>query len=300
MNLDEFLRSAQAPTSALQAQGQLFVIRCVPDPFTGEVLNIGVCGVGANGERLVKVITEAGRLKCLYGDSAAAIVNMAATAKYCLEQGLPSPSPQLRFDEPLPFFNSTLESAVADAYLDQVTVALPYRQNKVAQIDDDAVATSVRRLLEDRLQLDAGELMPAEPMVMVPTDESEPVALPRMIRVPIRARYGYGALRSADFAGGTVRQHLMDSLLDLSFAGRYRQRQLQAMEGPALAIFVMHNPESSRARRQESERVVEDIATRAAGLLEVVPALGAADMAHAVIDWSRQHDTLPPGRQLTH
>lgn len=295
MNIDELLRS-EPQTAPAEAAGRVFVIRCIPDPFTGESLNIGVCGVSAAGTRVVKVITEAGRLNCLYGDSARAVVNMAAVAKYCLEHNLPSPSEQIVFDDPLPYFNSSVEQVVADAFADQVTVALPQRVNRATpQVDDQAALAALRREMKQlSLELSANEVLPAEPAVLIPTHDS---AMPRTVHIPIRPAYGYGAVRSADYSGHSLRGHLLESLLDLSFAGRYRRNRLYGeaagVKLPALAIFVMHNPQASALRRKDADRVIEDLAPKAAGLVDLVPAIGSADMARAVWDWVGQNNQLP-------
>lgn len=297
MNLDELLRAAAKPDAPhTAAAGELFVIRCIPDPFTGESVNVGVCGVSASGTRVVKVITEPGRLSCLYGESSRAVVNLAGAAKYCLEHNLPSPSEQLRFDSPLPFYNSSVEQAVADAFADQVTVALPQRINQGnAQIDDQAALGALRRAIHElTLDFAAEEVFPSEPVVMIPT---EGATLTRTVYIPIRPAYGYGAVRSADYSGQSLRSHLLESLLDLTFAGRYRHKRLygedRRVQLPALAIFVMHNPQASSQRRKEADRVIEDLAPKAAGMLELLPALGAADLAHAVSGWCGQHNQLP-------
>ena len=51
----EFLTPMANDASAAVAAGNVFVIRCEPDPFTGERINIGVCVQEAGGKRHVSI-----------------------------------------------------------------------------------------------------------------------------------------------------------------------------------------------------------------------------------------------------
>lgn len=119
------LPNISQPTPTLRATGAAFIIRCVPDPFTQECLNIGVCVIDADGQRQARVITEPGRLKYLYGDQAYAVVNMAQVALSCALAGLTPPSDQIIFSEPTPFYHQDAAQALESLFRDQVTIARP-------------------------------------------------------------------------------------------------------------------------------------------------------------------------------
>lgn len=114
------------------AAGQLFVIRCIPDPFTGEMFNIGVCATDMSGNRVAKVLTEPGRLECMYGEAAGHVVALAAVAKEAAESGGPAPSSQIVFDTPTDYYGGSAEEAAANAFADQVTAALPFNRRFLA------------------------------------------------------------------------------------------------------------------------------------------------------------------------
>lgn len=65
--------------------------------------------------------------RCLYGANALSIVNLAKLAAACAAQGLPSPSQQIIFGTPLPYYHSKAEDMLRVTYQEQVTVALPQR-----------------------------------------------------------------------------------------------------------------------------------------------------------------------------
>ena len=58
----QFLTALPLDLPPAVASGQVFVIRCEPDPFTGERINVGVCVQDASGKRHVRCIEEPGRL----------------------------------------------------------------------------------------------------------------------------------------------------------------------------------------------------------------------------------------------
>ena len=137
MSIFATILSDTAPSSNPAVKGLVFVIRCMPDIFTGEMINIGVCAIdGATGSRHVQVIASPGRLKCFYGDDAALVVNMAQAAKEAAERALPPPSLQLIFDKPTPYYAGSAEEIMSQAFADQVTVALPNREDaNIAPVD---------------------------------------------------------------------------------------------------------------------------------------------------------------------
>ena len=124
---DAFATRTQPAAPNAEPLGQLFVMRCEPDPFTGERLNVGVFGVDRSGRRVARVVQQVGRLECLYGPAAAEVVWLAAAAKEAALAGVASPSPQVVFGGPMAFLHGTLEQAVDRAFAELVTVALPHK-----------------------------------------------------------------------------------------------------------------------------------------------------------------------------
>jgi hypothetical protein len=128
------------PNATLVEAGRVFVIRCVPDVFTGEMFNVGVCAMeAATGRRKARVITEPGRLSCYYGEGASNVVALAQAALEAATTGAPPPSEQIIFDTPTPYYNATLDDLVNSTFSMQVTAAISHRpkEAEAAQITDD-------------------------------------------------------------------------------------------------------------------------------------------------------------------
>lgn len=267
------------PASQLaQAQeaGHIFVIRCMPDAFTGEMLNIGVCGIDAKGQRVVKVISEPGRLTCLYGEAAHNIVALAATAKEAAMLGHAAPSEQLVFDTPTPFYNSTLADVVEHTFVDQVTVALPHRAPaNPYMLDDEQALQEVANAIKLAKGLDM-DLLANTPQVLLNTDKG-----PRAMRIPLQPPNGVGTVRSAYYSHTTLRMHLMDSVLDMECAARYRQKK-------HMGVFILRPGNAPKEVVKLVDGVIDSIAYRAPKSMVMEVAYDAPALAQAIEHWAKQ------------
>lgn len=270
----EFATFATTQTAVLQSAGQVFVIRCEPDPFTGERINVGVCVIAPNGQRLVKVISDPGRLDCLYGEDGAGItVSMAQVAGACASKGLPPPSSQIHFDEPVSFFNANPEDMLESTFADQVTVALPRRAEKAKkQLDDLAALSTVTNYLKRLKGLNV-DFLANTPQVLVNTERGQ-----RAVNVPIQPKNGVATIRSADYTAATLKTHLMDSLLDLECAARYRQKK-------HLGIFILRPEHASDAAVKAVDHVIDSVAFRAPGNLRMEVEYDGETLAKAIDEW---------------
>ena len=242
----------QAPASA--AGGQVFVIRCEPDPFTGERINVGVCVITASGQRLVRCVEEPVRLECLYGPGAASILSLAKIAGACAAQGLPSPSPQITFDDPLPYYHATAEEILRITFQEQITVALPKRQSKERRQIDDAAALALVLGELSRLMNVLGEVVANTPVTLLDTPQG-----PRPVTVQLQPRHGVGAVRSADYSPQALKTHLMESVLDLQCAALYRKRHHQA-------LFLLRPPTEPAKLASQRDEVIDSVMYRASAV----------------------------------
>lgn len=275
MNIEDILTNSPI-SGAMQSAGMVFVIRCVPDVFTREQINIGVCAIDNRGRRLAKVITEPGRLQCLYGESSSNVVMLAAAAGEAAREGAPSPSPQIVFDTPTPFYNVTLEDVVTGTFADQVTVALPQRATSgVNPIDDEQALQRVGDALKLSRGLDM-EILANTPQVLLQTDRG-----PRTIRVPLQPRNGVGTVRSAYYSPTTLKTHLMDSVLDMECAARYRKKT-------HMGLFVLRPEKSSKDVAKQLDAVIDGIAYRAPAAMFLEVAYSVEDLAAAIEGWADQ------------
>ena len=272
-----FLGTAE-PSAAYvaQAAGMLQVICCEPDPFTGERLNVGIIGIDAGGQRLVKVIDQVGRLECLYGPEAGQVVLLAQAAAESARLGLPSPSPYVVFDAPTPFFHSTLDDAVCRAFAELVTVAIPGvgRAKRQEQVSDEDAERSVCDEIRKLIGLDFN-LLANTPNVMVPTDRG-----PWPLHIPLQPPDGVGTIRSADYGAETLRVHLFESVLDLECAARHRSRQ-------RMGLFLLRTANRSQKEALAIDSVIDSIRYRSAADMLIDFADTPMALARRVVDWGR-------------
>lgn len=276
MNLADILTNTPAPGRYVQSAGVVFVIRCIPDIFTGEMLNVGVCGIDNAGKRRVKVMTEPGRLACLYGANASNVLLLAQAAAEAAQTATPVPSVQIVFGTPTPYYNSSLAELVDSTFSDQVTAALPHRTPADALILDDEKA---QRQVIDAIKLASAldmELLANTPQVLIQTDKG-----PRTLRVPLQPRNGVGTIRSAYYSAQSLKTHLMDSVLDMECAARYRQKT-------HMGLFILRPPKSSRDTERQIDAVIDGIAYRAPTAMVLEVGSDPQSLALEISRWAQQ------------
>lgn len=274
---DAFATRTQPAAPNAEPLGQLFVMRCEPDPFTGERLNVGVFGVDRSGRRVARVVQQVGRLECLYGPAAAEVVWLAAAAKEAALAGVASPSPQVVFGGPMAFLHGTLEQAVDRAFAELVTVALPHKVREASGTkftDEDALA-SVSDSIKKLIGLDFG-LLANTPNVLVETDRG-----PWTVMVPFQPSEGVGTIRSADYSPATLKTHLMDSVLDLECAASYRNKRGQG-------LFLLRQTEVPQSEAKAIDAVVDSVLHRASRKLHFDVGYSAGELAQRIVQWSEE------------
>lgn len=268
--------AAAAASAQAEPQGVLFVLRCEPDPFTKERFNIGVSGVDKAGRRLVKVIDKPGRLECFYGQDAHNVVWLAKAAAEAADMGLSTPSPQVQFDGPRPFFHCTLEQAVERAFAELVTAALPHRDapSGTKLTDEDA-----QRQVTDAIKALIGlnfELLANTPNVTLDTERG-----PWPVMLPLQPVNGVGTIRSADYSPSTLKTHLMDSVLDLECAARYRQKR-------SAGLFLLRPPDDNLRVQRQIDEVVDSVVHRAPNLVHFEAADTPRALAQRIRVWGEE------------
>lgn len=269
----QFLTTLSVNLPAAVAAGQVFVIRCEPDPFTGERINVGVCVQEASGKRLVRCIEEPGRLECLYGAGAAAVLNLAKFAAACAAEGLPPPSPQIIFDTPLPYYHAKAEEILRLTFQEQVTVALPQRAGTARnQIDDSAALSLVLGEVRKLVPM-WGEVIANTPVTLINTPQG-----PRPVTVPLQPRNGVGTVRSGDYTPTSLKAHLMDSVLDLQCAALYRQRGHQA-------LFLLRPPQEPPKLASQRDDAIDNVMYRA-NALRLFQSHSSEELAADIAAWA--------------
>jgi hypothetical protein len=265
---------SQSPQQLLQQGGVVMVLRCVPDIFTSERLNIGVAAIDQQGKRACKVITEPGRLECLYGEAAGNVLLLAKAAEEAFLSGVPMPTSQVTLDEPAPFYNTSLQDVVHQVFCDQVTVALPRRPEASKKVlDDDEAWQQVSDHIKLLQHLQA-DVIANTPHVLIETDRGT-----RSVTAQLQPRHGVGTVRSADYSAATLKTHLMDSLLDLECAARYRHKR-------GMGIFILRPKSETMKHASAIDAVIDSITFRAPSNLFMEVSHESQELAGSVAEWA--------------
>ena len=274
----DWLKPAESASKMVEA-GRVFVIRCVPDVFTGEVINIGVCAIdGATGRRYTKVITELGRLACFYGDSSSNVVALAMAAGEAAQSASPSPSGQIIFDEPAPYYNTTAKDVLESTFSMQVTCALPQRPKagEKAQITDDIARETAIDALKKARNLHT-EFIANTPLVLLNTDSG-----PRPVYIPLQPANAVGTIRSADYGAESLRLHLLESVLDMEAAQRWRDK-------PAAGLFILRPASNDKKQLNAVDKVIDGISWRCNKTLHLEVEPTADSLAAKIGQWADAH-----------
>lgn len=113
----DFISAMRPVSSAIQEPvGHAFVIQLEPDSVAGERINVGVCVVTVQEERLVRFVTDFSRLEALYGaDMVALLKTLVDLARVAALSGERLTGGSVLFGMPQPFFNR-----VPSHYLEQL------------------------------------------------------------------------------------------------------------------------------------------------------------------------------------
>ncbi len=268
------------PVPLLVPSGQAFVIRAIPDLFTGEVINVGVCVVLPNGQRHAKVIDAPGRLECLYGDAAHEVVLLAKQAKYCAINNLPSPALNIIFDQSEPYYNLSAEQAVEGFFGDWVTVALtkPNAQTSTAQFTTEDARREVIDVIRRLRPISAiSPLIPESSNWLVEINGKK-----RLVPVPLQPNFGAGTIESVDYGPETIRFHLLDRITDLAAVH-------SAGLAHHLAMFIVRPQRTvSEPKLRQIDNAIDKVLWKAPKNMRVQVESSIEKIADQAIEWAEQ------------
>jgi len=277
--MTSYLSAPPSLISDFKETGLAFNIRCTPDIFTGECLNIGVCIVGADGARTGRVITEPGRLACLYGEeSAGGIVQLAQIALCEALEGKASPSPNIVFDEPTPIYNLSPLEALDDLFASQVTIAIPQRQATPARLPATPTNRIIAKLYNLMRQTDsdnANQIIPCSPQTVVNTRKGT-----RAVQIALQPVHGGGIIQSAAYRPHTLRSHLLNALLDLEWAAEARDLK-------RLGFFIVRPGNWPDVRQLEVDRAIDDVVDRIPTRIRVEVESDLNRMTNHIFGWAQ-------------
>jgi hypothetical protein len=279
--LARLLSHAPSPDTAVEV-GQAFLIQIEPDLTAGERINVGVGVVSRDGERKVKMLSDFGRLECLYGRETVELIEVLVDfARAAALSGARLDSPNVHFSAAQPFFD-----VPADQYLDQVfaravPAAVPRRDQVETETprDTDALWREVGNVIKLRIPERAEQIIASVPYTTVQTARGL-----RQVTVPLQPRGGVGALESADFSAGVTERKLMRALLDVEAAA-------EALDLNRVGLFIAR---PRRVRREQDLRAIDKAidyaASRAPRQCRVEVEADAAALADHIIDWADLHE----------
>lgn len=251
-----------------------------PDSFTGERINIGVGIVDREGRRYSKVITERGRLECVFGtNDADSILMLADTAKKCFEAGTTPLFENVFFGDPIPLLNRAPSDALGELFLDQVTFALPHRaETKKPKdwLDKEETRSKVYELIRQKIPSNKVELLiPEHQEIQVPIGGAN-----RVVKVPLQPRNGAGALESACYSTATVKSHLMDSMLDIQTVATARHLK-------HVGMFVFRSTTGlSKISLHKMDNLIDDVLWRAPKNWKIEIESDPEVLTEKILDWS--------------
>ncbi len=253
-----------------------------PDTFTGERFNIGVGIIDQAGNRLAKVITEKGRLECVFGShDAKSILMMADIARKCFEAGNPPLFDNVFIDPPMPLLNQAPETALHELFLDQVTLALPQRSEASKPdgwLTREQTREKVYQLIRHRVSANQAQfLIPATPLIQVASGAGAPKA----VKIPLQPMGGAGGLESACYSPATVKTHLMDAMLDI-------QTHTNATQLKHVGMFVLRPVTGlSKKSLQNLDNTIDDVLWRAPKSWRIEIEADTELLADKILDWAQ-------------
>ena len=176
---------------------------------------------------------------------------------------------------PMPYYNSALTDVVSNTFLDQVTVALPHRpQSEIEKKTDEDVLTEVSNIIKVKQGLNF-ELLANTPQVIINTDKG-----PRVMSIPLQPAHGVGTVRSAYYGAATLKTHLMDSILDLDCAARYRTKR-------HMGLFILRPKKGSKQEQAALDNAIDSVAFRSPPNLHLEVSDDAEVLADLAAEWGR-------------
>lgn len=287
MNAYETLR-AHADAAATITRGQWQQIRLIPDPATGEILNVGVLYRADDGTSPhLRLLEDFTRLRCLYGERLdpehLRFLFRVARSAWGQTDAPQSPSPQLILSAPRYAAGENPEQVVDELYADTVSLepspAIDTDEDRPDLVD----TTKARRLIFDAMKLRSpfsAHLIADSPEWALSDDDSLQV-----LDMPLRASDRFGTVLSAWYLSrSSLELNMLRGVIDLDTALRLYPKDVGG-------LFIYRPPPEQRgfgaAKQQQIDNVIDMIAWRLRGprmRLEVEDA--PERLAEHVLDWA--------------
>lgn len=206
---------------------------------------------------------------------------MAAIAAEAAQKGMQAPSPNILFEDPMPFFGVNPAEMLDAAFNDRVTVAIPTKDEEDGTDDatkNDDLREEIYSGIKLRGSFVAQMCIPQEPVAQFIDREGRP----RSVRIPLQAKRAFAGLESADYSPQTVKAHLLNALLDIEFAVREKRA--------GSAMFILR-PERNAAENivKRLDAAIDDVLGRAPKELRIEVEPSTDQPTDNVLDWAHEH-----------
>lgn len=271
--------AALAPTDHISTEGgRAFILQIEPDITAFERINVGVAIVKPNGQRLVKVLSDFGRIECLYGPQVTNLCEfLTELARESFLQSKSDASPCIHAVDAQPFYNISAEAYLEQLFGRVVPAAKARREARESdgQRDGDQLRTEVSNIIRLQAPDAADSLLANTPYTRVMTRNGV-----REVFVPLQPPSAAGAIESADFSGQTARIKLMTALLDIEAAAEARKLT-------KTGLFIGRPSRERRATDLMAiDNAIDYVVSRAPAACTVEVSDSAQELATAIIEWA--------------
>ena len=274
-------------------KGHVSLIRFVPDLFSGECMNIGVCFVEDNGRVHTKMLDSFHRLKCLYderitdADMKYTINIINSVLPDVLNDNTPqlvSPGANVFFGEKMFAQGESVDAILNRLYHDAVSLAVPFHEKDKRNKGVDT--TQARKMITHELQ----ELIPIGFNRIIPENNlytyKDNTGATHALDIPIRGAHGgfLGTMISACQSEIIVKQNLLEANMDLRLARN-------KFKDDRMGCFVLRDDNMDDRRSRQVDNAIDKLAWKIKGLgthLEV--ASSPAKLAEHIVEWSGIED----------
>lgn len=285
MNTYSRLLDQIAPAAKPAVRAQWRNLRFMPDPATGETLNLGVVLYTDDGTAHLRTLDDFRRLRCLYRE------RLDTEQLRFLLRTLPAsgdpealPSPQLTLSAPKLAVGDSADALLDTLFAQTVTLAGAIDEAELLDDDPDSLSTEQAR----RQVFDAMKRRDPWSVRLIAEDPTWHIVdadNPHTLDMPLRTAGRYGSILSAWYRGrSTLELHLLRGTLDLGTAARLHP------EGRG-GLFLLRPPADTAGFTETHQRQIDNVIDMMAWRLRLQStqldvADSAEQLAEHVLAWA--------------
>jgi hypothetical protein len=105
---------------------------------------------------------------------------------------------------------------------------------------------------------------------------------PRPVFIPLQTAQAVGTIRSAHYGADSLKMHLLESVLDMEAAQRWRNK-------PAAGLFILRPPGKDKKHADQIDKVIDAVAWRCNKSLHLDVEPTAELLASRIGQWADAH-----------